>query len=168
MTISKNTVVTLHYKLQEESAAGELIEETFGKDPLVFLYGAGQMIPEFESQLAGKKTGDAFGFNINSEDAYGDYDPQAVVSIPKDTFVVDGKLDTELLQEGKMIPMRDPEGNQLLGTIMEIQDAEVVMDFNHPMAGVDLYFTVSIEDVREATASEIDHGHVHGAGGHQH
>lgn len=168
MTINKNKVVTLHYKLQEGDATGELVEETFGSEPLVFLYGIGQMIPEFENQLAGKKTGDAFSFGINSEDAYGTYDPDAVVSIPKDTFVVDGKLDENLLQEGKVIPMRDPDGNQLLGTVMEIQDEEVVMDFNHPMAGVDLYFTVSIEDVREATQSEIEHGHVHGPGGHHH
>lgn len=168
MTISKNTVVSLHYKLQEESATGELIEETFGSDPLVFLFGNGQMIPEFENQLEGKKVGDSFGFNINSEDAYGDYDPEAVVSIPKNTFEVDGQLDESLLQEGKIIPMRDPDGNQLLGTIMEIQNEEVVMDFNHPMAGVDLYFTVSIEEVRNATPAEIEHGHVHGPGGHNH
>ncbi|MCB0553708.1 MAG: FKBP-type peptidyl-prolyl cis-trans isomerase [Phaeodactylibacter sp.] len=168
MTISNNKVVTLHYKLQEGDATGELVEETFGSDPLVFLYGVGQMIPEFESQLSGKKAGDAFSFGINSEEAYGEYDPDAVVAIPKDTFVVDGKLDETLLQEGKVIPMRDPDGNQLLGTIMEIKEEEVVMDFNHPMAGADLFFTVSIEEVRDATESEIEHGHVHGAGGHHH
>lgn len=168
MVIDKNKVVTLHYKLQEGSAEGNLIEETTGKDPLVFLYGVGQMIPEFERQLAGKKEGDTFAFGIISGEAYGDYDPDAIVAIPKGSFVIDGELATDLLQIGKVIPMRDGDGNQLLGTVKEVKDDEVRMDFNHPMAGVDLYFTGNIEDVREATASELEHGHVHGPGGHQH
>lgn len=168
MVIDKNKVVTLHYKLQEENAEGSLIEETHGKDPLVFLYGVGQMIPEFERQLAGKKEGDSFSFGIKSGDAYGDYDPQAIVTIPKNSFVIDGELAADLLQAGKVIPMRDGDGNQLLGTVKEVRGDEVLMDFNHPMAGVDLYFTGNIEDIREATSSEIEHGHVHGPGGHQH
>ncbi|MCB0560074.1 MAG: FKBP-type peptidyl-prolyl cis-trans isomerase [Lewinellaceae bacterium] len=168
MVIDKNKVVTLHYKLQEGSAEGNLIEETHGKDPLVFLYGIGQMIPEFERQLAGKKEGDTFSFGIQSSDAYGEHDSQAIVTIPKDSFVVDGELASDLLEVDKVIPMRDGEGNQLLGTVMEVREDEVLMDFNHPMAGVDLYFTGNIESIREATASELEHGHVHGAGGHQH
>lgn len=168
MVIEKNKVVTLHYKLQEGSLEGNLIEETHGKDPLVFLYGVGQMIPEFERQLSGKKEGDTFSFGIKSSEAYGDYNPQAVVTIPKDSFVIDGELATDLLQIGKVIPMRDTEGNQLMGTVSEIHEEDVLMDFNHPMAGVDLYFTGNIEDIRDATATEIEHGHVHGPGGHHH
>lgn len=168
MVIEKNKVVTLHYKLQEEDAEGRLIEETHGKDPLVFLYGVGQMIPEFERQLAGKEVGDTLGFGIKSGEAYGEYDPEALVTIPKGSFVIDGQLATDLLQPGKIIPMRDGDGNQLLGAIKEIRGEEVLMDFNHPMAGVDLYFTVNIEEIREATASEVEHGHVHGPGGHHH
>lgn len=168
MVIDKNKVVTLHYKLQEGSSKGNLIEETHGKEPLVFMYGVGQMIPEFERQLAGKKEGDSFAFGIESGDAYGEYDPQAIVTIPKNSFVIEGELATDLLKVGKVIPMRDGDGNQLLGTVKEIRDEEVLMDFNHPMAGVDLYFTGNIEDIREATPSEVEHGHVHGPGGHQH
>ena len=168
MVIDKNKVVTLHYKLQEGSAEGNLIEETHGKEPLVFLYGVGQMIPEFERQLAGKEEGDTFAFGIESGEAYGEYDPQAIVTIPKNSFVVDGELATDLLQVGKIIPMRDHDGNQLLGTVKEVGEEEVLMDFNHPMAGVDLYFTGNIEEIREATASELEHGHVHGPGGHHH
>jgi len=168
MVIEKNKVVTLHYKLQEENAEGRLIEETEGKDPLVFLYGVGQMIPEFERQLAGKETGDAFSFGIQSEEAYGAYDPDAVVTIPKSSFIVDGELAADLLQVGKVIPMRDGDGNQLMGTINEVSGDEVLMDFNHPMAGVNLYFTGNIEGIREATSSELAHGHVHGEGGHHH
>ena len=168
MVIEKNKVVTLHYKLQEGSSEGNLIEETHGKEPLVFLYGAGQMIPEFERQLAGKTTGDTFAFGIQSGEAYGTYDPEAVVAIPQSSFVIDGELATDLLLVGKVIPMRDGEGNQLLGTVKELQGEDVLMDFNHPMAGVDLYFAGNITEVRQATDTEVEHGHVHGEGGHQH
>ncbi len=168
MTIDKNKVVTLHYKLQQDSAEGDLIEETKGKDPLVFLYGVGQMIPEFEAQLEGKEEGEEFAFGIKSQDAYGEYDPEAIAPVPKESFVIDGNLATELLQVGKVIPMRDQNGNQLLGTVKEVREDNVLLDFNHPMAGVDLYFTGTIEDVRDATESELEHGHVHGEGGHQH
>ena len=126
------------------------------------------MIPEFERQLEGKSTGDTFAFGIKSADAYGEYDEEARIKIPIETFMVKGKLATELLQEGKTIPMRDQEGNTIYGTILAVGEKEVGMDFNHPMAGMDLYFSGKIEDIRPATPSEIDHGHVHGAGGHHH
>ncbi len=168
MKIDKHKVVTLHYKLQEKSAEGDLVEETFGSDPLVFLYGAGAMIPKFEEELAGKKEGDQFAFGIESQDAYGEYNPDAIAPVPTEAFVVDGKLAEDLLQVGRVIPMRDQEGNQLLGTVMEVGEQQVKMNFNHPMAGVDLYFSGRIEDVREATEEEVAHGHVHGKGGVEH
>ncbi|TXB67579.1 FKBP-type peptidyl-prolyl cis-trans isomerase [Phaeodactylibacter luteus] len=168
MKIDKHTVVTLHYKLQEKDADGDMVEQTFGSDPLVFLYGAGSMIPKFEAELSGKKAGDGFAFGIESAEAYGEYDPEAIAPIPKEAFVVDGELAEDILQVGRVIPMRDPDGNQLIGTILEIGDTEVQMNFNHPMAGVDLYFTGQIEEVRAATAEEIEHGHVHGPGGVSH
>ncbi|MCB0632174.1 MAG: FKBP-type peptidyl-prolyl cis-trans isomerase [Saprospiraceae bacterium] len=168
MKIGKHTVVTLHYKLQEGSAEGELIEETTGGDPLVYLQGIGQMIPEFERQLTGKGPGDTFAFGIESAEAYGDYEEEAKVKIPIETFIIDGELATDLLQVGRTIPMRDDEGSMIYGTVLEVGDKEVFMDFNHPMAGVDLFFTGQIEEVRAATPTEIDHGHVHGPGGHHH
>ncbi len=168
MKIAKHTVVTLHYKLQESSASGDLIEETTGGEPLVFLQGVGQMIPEFERQLEGKAAGDNFAFGIKSSDAYGEYNDEAKIKIPIETFMVDGKLATELLQEGKTIPMRDQEGNMIYGTVLDVGEKEVGMDFNHPMAGMDLYFSGKIEEIRAATSTEIEHKHVHGPGGHQH
>jgi FKBP-type peptidyl-prolyl cis-trans isomerase SlyD len=168
MIIDKNKVVTLHYQLRRDDSAGELIEETFGRDPLVFLYGAGQMIPKFEQELSGKKAGDSFDFDIDSEDAYGDYDPEAVIPLPKTSFIIDGELATHLLVPGKTIPMRDQNGRELIGTIQRIENESVIMDFNHPMAGVDLHFSGQIESIREATETELSHGHVHGPGGHNH
>lgn len=168
MIIEKNTVVTLHYRLQEDNASGEMIEETFGSEPLVFLFGVGQMLPEFENQLEGKEKGAAFGFGIKSADAYGEEDPDALVKLPLETFVVDGRLAEEMLVQGNPIPMSDQHGNQLVGIVKEVEEDGVLIDFNHPMAGQDLYFSVSIEEVRTATADEIAHGHVHGEGGHHH
>lgn len=165
MQVGKNTVVTLHYRLQIDNAQGELVEETFGSEPLTFLFGVGQMIPDFEDNLAGKNPGDEFSFTITSENAYGEYNPQAIVKLPLETFNVSGKQATEWLEAGMTIPMADAQGNRLTGVVQEIAEDGVVMDFNHPMAGQDLYFTVNIESVREATEEELAHGHVHGEGG---
>ncbi len=168
MVIDKNTVVTLHYKLQKDNESGELVEQTFGSQPLVFLYGVGQMIPEFERQLKGKQAGDQHAFGIASAEAYGELNPQAVVQVPKSSFVVDGKLAEDVLQIGNRVPMMDQDGNRLNGMVTEIGDEAVTVDFNHPMAGQDLYFSIQVEEVREASAEEMEHGHVHGPGGHQH
>jgi FKBP-type peptidyl-prolyl cis-trans isomerase SlyD len=158
MQIAKHTVVALHYKLQEKDANGEMVEETFGAEPLVFLYGAGQMIPAFEEHLLGKEVGDTFAFGIPSAEAYGAVDQDAIISLPINIFEVDGQPDTEILQIGNSVPMSDDEGNQMTGTILEIKEEEVVMDFNHPMAGIDLYFTGLIESVRAATSAELEQG----------
>ncbi len=168
MVIDQHTVVSLHYKLQEDDANGQLIEQTQEGEPLTFLFGAGQMIPEFEAKLEGKSAGDHFAFGILHTDAYGPYEEEAVVALPISIFMHEGQLDHELLKPGQMIPLRDEEGNLLYGTVEEVRNDSVIMDFNHPMAGIDLYFTGQIESVRAATAEEIEHGHVHGLGGHQH
>jgi FKBP-type peptidyl-prolyl cis-trans isomerase SlyD len=168
MLIEKNKVVTVHYKLQKDNLEGDLIEQTHGTQPLVFLYGVGQMIPEFERQLAGKQKGDSLAFGIGHTDAYGPYSEEVIVPVPKSSFMVEGKLVEEYLEIGRTIPMTDKSGRQLYGKIMEVKDDAVVVDFNHPMAGVDLFFSVDVEDVRTATASEIAHGHAHGPGGHEH
>jgi FKBP-type peptidyl-prolyl cis-trans isomerase SlyD len=168
MLIDKHTVVSLHYKLQEGSAEGELVEETFGADPLVFLYGVGQMIPAFEENLEGKQAGDKMSFGIPADEAYGEYDTEAVAALPLSVFMFEGELAEDMLVVGQTIPLRDEEGNLLYGTVAEVREEDVLVDFNHPMAGVDLYFTVEVESVRAATAEEIDHGHVHGEGGHHH
>ena len=168
MIIAKNTVVSLHYRLQENNENGDMVEETFRSDPLLLLYGAGQMIPEFERQLEGKASGENFAFGIKSEEAYGEFNEEAVVLLPLDTFMVDGRIADELLVPGRMIPMSDGQGNRLNGMVQEVSEEGVVIDFNHPMAGQDLFFTGVVESVREATPEEISHGHVHGPGGHHH
>jgi len=168
MQITKNTVVSLSYVLKRDDAKGEIIEETRAGDPLVFLYGNGQMLPKFEEHLSTLKTGDDFEFTLTSSDAYGETDQDAIIDLDKSIFEVDGKVDLEMLAIGNVIPMRDDQNNMMQGTVVSVGNDLVRMDFNHPMAGNVLHFKGNVIDVREATAEELSHGHVHGAGGHHH
>lgn len=168
MQITKNTVVSLSYILKRDDAKGEIIEETRAGDPLVFLFGNGQMLPKFEEHLSTLKTGDDFEFTLASEDAYGEMDQDAIIDLDKSIFEVEGKIDTEMLAIGNVIPMRDDQGHMLQGTVVSVGDDTVRMDFNHPMAGNVLHFKGNVIEVREASAEELSHGHVHGAGGHHH
>jgi FKBP-type peptidyl-prolyl cis-trans isomerase SlyD len=168
MQITKNTVVSLSYILKRDNATGEIIEETKAGDPLVFLYGSGHMLPKFEEHLSTLKTGDDFEFTLSSDDAYGEMDQDAIIDLEKSIFMVDGKIDNEMLSIGNVIPMRDDQGHMLQGIVVSITDDSVRMDFNHPMAGNTLHFTGKVIEVRIATAEELSHGHVHGAGGHHH
>jgi len=168
MQITKNTVVSLSYILKRDDANGEIIEETRAGDPLVFLYGNGQMLPKFEEYLNALKAGDAFEFTLASDDAYGEMDQDAIIDLDKSIFEVDGKIDDEMLAIGNVIPMRDDQGNMLQGIVVSVSKDMVRMDFNHPMAGNVLHFAGKVIEVREASAEELSHGHAHGAGGHHH
>jgi FKBP-type peptidyl-prolyl cis-trans isomerase SlyD len=168
MQITTNKVVSLKYKLSN-AQNGEQIEETNETNPLVFLYGVGSLIPDFENNLSGKTVGDPFDFKIIASNAYGEHDPQHIAMIPANIFHDEnGKFDEVMFQVGSMIPMSDNEGNHLTGKIMEVTAENVKMDFNHPLAGTDLHFTGVVLEVREATADEISHGHVHGEHSHHH
>lgn len=168
MNISKNKVVSLLYELHVGSAGGELVEKVDPSDPFVFIFGSGGLLPEFESNLLGKKGGDTFEFGIKSENAYGTFSLEAIVELPKSIFMVNGEIATEMLHVGKMVPMRDEQGHPLHGKVLKVDIDKVKMDFNHPMAGKDLHFKGEILEVRDATQEELSHGHVHGPGGHHH
>ncbi len=168
MQITKNTIVSLSYVLKRDDAKGEIIEETRAGDPLVFLYGNGQMLPKFEEHLSTLKSGDAFEFTLSSDDAYGELDQDAVIDLDKSIFMVEGKTDDDMLAIGNVIPMRDEQGHMLQGTVVSVSKDSVRMDFNHPMAGNVLHFTGKVIEVRTATDEEVSHGHAHGAGGHHH
>ena len=168
MFIKENTVVSVNYKLSNHQT-GEKIEETSLENPMVFLFGVGGMIPQFEENLFEKNIGDTFDFAINAANAYGMRDENQVAMIPLDVFFDEsGKFDESYFSVGALIPMSDSEGNHLRGKIMEVTPELIKMDFNHPLAGMDLHFSGSITAVREATADELAHGHVHGPGGHHH
>jgi FKBP-type peptidyl-prolyl cis-trans isomerase SlyD len=168
MIIEQNKVVAVHYTLNEGTAEGQLVESTQGGTPLAFIYGVGMMIPAFEANLAGLKTGDTFAFGIPAAEAYGEYDEAALVEVPKQMFEHEGKIPDGLLEIGNVLPLQDQDGNRLQGMVAWVGLDKVKLDFNHPMAGVDLFFTGHVESVRDADATELAHGHVHGPGGHQH
>jgi FKBP-type peptidyl-prolyl cis-trans isomerase SlyD len=168
MEIKNNTVVQLNYKLQKDNDKGILVEDTYGKDPLTFIYGIGQMIPAFEANLKGKNPEDTFSFGIEATEAYGQHHEDAVVELPIESFKVNDEIDHEGIRPGRIITMQDNTGQRHTGKIIKSELTAVTVDFNHPMAGQNLFFSGEILSVRNATESELDHGHVHGPGGHQH
>lgn len=168
MIIAPNTVVSITYVLREENAGGVLIQEVDQQEPFSFLFGMGQLLPEFEAQIIGKKQGDQVDFSIDSANAYGEFDEEQVISLPKSSFVIDGEVAEEFLRIGAIIPLQTQDGQQLTGSVSEIGEDEVKVDLNHPLAGKDLYFSVEVLSVRTATAEELAHGHVHGPDGHHH
>ncbi len=165
MKITKHMVPSVTYTLMVD---GEVVDMAEKDKPLTFVHGIGAMVPGFEKNLEGLTAGTNYKFTLSPEEAYGPYDEQAVVSLPISTFMVEGKVKKEMLNIGQVVPMQDQNGNPMNGTVMEVTGDVVKMDFNHMLAGKELNFAGEILEVREATPAEIDHGHVHGPGGHEH
>ena len=155
LEISKHAMVTLTYDLRIDDEQGEVIEQTTDDRPLQFLYGAGTMLPKFESHLAGLKQGEPFEIRLSKNDAYGDLNEDAVVDLPKNVFMVDGKFDDELIAVGNTVPMMSSNGQRLNGLVLEINHENIKMDFNHPLAGEDLFFAGKVLEVREASDEEL-------------
>jgi FKBP-type peptidyl-prolyl cis-trans isomerase SlyD len=161
MVVSQNKVVSLSYELRVNSKNGDVIEAVDRNSPLTFMFGTGSLLPKFEDYLAGLKVGDSFDFNLQSGDAYGEFDENSVIKVPLQAFQIDGKVDYELVKIGNKIPMQDSDGHRLTGVVKSVDTDSVTMDFNHPLAGNHLFFKGEITDVRQATDEELTHGHVH-------
>jgi FKBP-type peptidyl-prolyl cis-trans isomerase SlyD len=162
MNIEKDKVVSVDFELKLNDQNGPVVEKTEENKPLTFLFGHGNLLESFEGQVVGKAAGDTFAFGLKSEDAYGERREDMVVDLPKHIFKnEEGEIMDDILKVDNFIPMRDEQGNVLQGKVVEIKDEEVNMDFNHPLAGQDIYFEGVVKDVREATKEELDHGHVH-------
>lgn len=156
MKISANKFVAVTYDLYVgEGEERELMEKATREVPLKFIYGTGSMIQAFEDALMGLESGAAFDFTITPENVYGEYNEDYVLDLPKNIFEVDGKFDSEMIQEGNTVPMMDSNGNRMNGSVLEVRDDVVVMDFNHPLAGETLHFKGEVIDVHEPTAEEI-------------
>ncbi|MHC1778859.1 MAG: peptidylprolyl isomerase [Bacteroidales bacterium] len=155
MKIGKDTVVSLSYTLMVE---GDVIETVNAENPLSFIFGTGYLLPKFEENVANKIKGDSFEFVLSAKEGYGDLNPDAIVELPKDLFMVDGNIEEGLLTIGNVLPMQDSDGNRLQGTVDEVKDDVVVMNFNHPLAGSELHFKGEVVEVREATPQEIMNG----------
>ncbi len=167
MTETQNKVVVVSYNLFRDTAEGEMIESTEGKDPLAFLTGLGQMIPEFEANVQDLAEGDTFSFGIKSENAYGTRSEEAIIELAQDMFMKDEKLVPEVAV-GNVLPLQDQNGNVIPGKIVSINTETITVDVNHLLADQDLYFTGTVIESRPATEEEIEHKHAHGAHGHQH
>lgn len=167
MKISENKLVTLLYKLSVKSEKGELelMEETSTEEPLKYFHGMGMMLPKFEQHLEGLTVGDEFDFMIDVEDAYGEYDNESIVDLPKDIFFIDGKFDDEKVFAGTIVPLVDNEGNHINAEVVEVMEDKVKVDFNHPLAGEALYFTGKILEVSQPTDEELHAMMHHSCGG---
>jgi FKBP-type peptidyl-prolyl cis-trans isomerase SlyD len=165
MKIQPQHVVSLTYDLyvKEDNGSEGLVESATEEQPLTFLFGAGQMLPKFEEHLSTLSTGDSYEFRLSAEDAYGNYDDEAVASLPKEMF-----QGTDIPEIGSMLPLQDNHGNHFQGQVVSIAEDSVIVDLNHPMAGQELHFKGTIIDVRPATPEELSHGHAHGPDGHHH
>lgn len=155
MKINRNMHVSLAYTLRSESHEGNVVEATQEGQPLEFIYGAGLMLPKFEEAILGLAKGDDFKIEIPHLDGYGPTFEDRVVELPKNLFEKEGKFDEEMVAVGNILPMMDGNGNRMDGKVLEVTEEAVKMDFNHPMAGQDLFFTGSVLDIREATDEEL-------------
>lgn len=155
MKLENDKFVSLVYTLHEGDKEGRVIETVEESAPLTFVFGTGRLLPAFEANLAGLEDGTAFDFRLAAADAYGEMREEMVISLPRNIFEDEGVLRSEICYVGNSVPMMDSQGNRMNGVVVEIGDAFVKMDFNHPLAGTDLYFSGRIAGVREATAEEL-------------
>jgi FKBP-type peptidyl-prolyl cis-trans isomerase SlyD len=168
MTVAENKVVSMTYTLREENSTGQMIQKVTEERPFVYLFGIGGLLPAFKSNLEGLNTGDDFSFILQKDEAYGLPSDENIIRLDKKIFEIDGVFDEAAIKVGEIIPMEDEQGYPLTGRILEVAPESVLVDFNHPLAGLNLYFEGKILDVRDATSEELDHGHVHGDHGHHH
>ncbi|STZ56275.1 FKBP-type peptidyl-prolyl cis-trans isomerase slyD [Moraxella lacunata] len=158
--IANDTVVRFNYTLTNSD--GDVLDKSNG-EPLAYLHGHHNIIPGLEAQMEGKGAGDKFTVTVAPEDAYGEYLAEAVQEVPRANF-----QGVDNIEVGMQFQSQTDDGHVMLVTVKDVNDDVVVVDGNHPLAGVTLTFDVEVIDVREATADEIAHGHAHGVGGHHH
>ena len=161
MTIQNNKVVTMHYHLT--NADGEVLDSSRGSEPLSYLHGAGHIVPGLERALTSLDVGATTTVQLAPIEAYGEYNADMVQHVPQEALA--GIDDLEI---GMQLQAQDPNGQTFVVYVTEIRDDVIVVDANHPLAGVDLTFDIEIVAVRDATEEELSHGHVHGPGGHHH
>ena len=160
MQIENNKVATLHYTLKDND--GTIIDQS-DDGSFVYLHGSMNIIPGLENALTGKSAGEELSVKVAPEDAYGPREDDRVQEVSKDMFEEGADI-----QSGMQFHAQGPDGETLVVTVTEIKDDVVVIDGNHPLAGMELNFDVKVIDVREASEEEVEHGHVHGEHGHQH
>ncbi len=158
MQVADNMAVSIHYTLTNDD--GEVLDSSIGDEALVYLQGGGSIISGLEKALAGKAAGDKFNVRIAPEDAYGELMEDMIQVISRDMF--EGIDDIEV---GMQFHADVSSGSGIV-TVVSIEDDNITIDGNHPLAGLALTFDVEVIDVRAATEEEVSHGHIHGAGCH--
>ena len=161
MQIAKHKVATIDYTLTDDS--NQVIDSSDGGEPLSSIHGTGSIIPGLEQALVGKGPGDKLKVSIPPDQAYGERDDDLMQKVPKERFETPDEIEV-----GMQFHTDGGDGSPQIITVVDVSDNEVTVDGNHPLAGMTLTFDVKVVDVRDATAEELDHGHVHGAGGHHH
>jgi FKBP-type peptidyl-prolyl cis-trans isomerase SlyD len=159
-TIDTNNVVTFHYSLRDEQ--GALIESSEGKSPVVYMHGHGNIVPGLEREMTGKQSGAKFTATVPPDQAYGLRDDNAVQRVPLKHLNTRGRL-----VPGQMVAVNTSQGARH-ARVLKVGHFNVDLDLNHPLAGRTLVFDIEIVDVRGATQEELQHGHAHGPGGHEH
>jgi FKBP-type peptidyl-prolyl cis-trans isomerase SlyD len=160
MQIKKNTVASLNYVLKDDE--DNVLDQSDSGD-FAYLVGTGQIIPGLEKAVEGKQTGDQLNVSIMAADAYGERVLEKIQRVPQKMFPEDIEI-----KPGMQFEAQSPDGDVSIATVDSIDDDVVVVDHNHPLAGKNLHFEVEVVDVREASTEEMEHGHVHGPGGHHH
>ena len=161
MSIKHNSAVSFHYTLTDDN--GQQLDSSDGREPLAYLHGAGNIIPGLENALEGKSTGDKMMVAVTAAEGYGEVQPALIQEVPRGSF--EG---VENIEVGMQFEAQTGNGASVPVTVTAVTDESITVDGNHPLAGKNLNFDVSIEEVRDASQEELDHGHVHGPGGHNH
>ena len=159
MQIAAQKVISIEYTLKDDS--GSVIDSSNGRKPLTYIHGTGAIVPGLEQALEGKSVGETIDVSLTPEQGYGERDPKLVQNIPI------RKLPDRKAEVGMTFQVKTPEGPRLL-VINAVKGDYATVDANHPLAGMNLNFQVKVVDVRDASEEELQHGHVHGPGGHEH
>lgn len=161
MPIGTNKVVTMNFTLTDET--GNVLDSTNAGGPFSYISGTGTVLPKLEEAVSVMMIGTKKQLKLEAKDGYGEYNEDAVQAVGKENFPEDF-----ILEAGMEYMASNPDGVQMPFIITNVEDETVTVDFNHPLAGKKLHFDLELLDVRDATAEELAHGHVHGAGGHHH
>lgn len=159
MHIAKNSVVSIHYTLRDDQ--GTVLDTSSGKDPLLYMQGVGNLIPGMEEGLEGKQQGDKVEIKVSPEKGYGERMETLIQKVPRASF------GDQEVHKGMQFQAQTGQGMQVV-TVTDVGLESITVDGNHPLAGVPLNFSVEVMEVRGATTEELEHGHVHGPGGHHH
>lgn len=160
MQIAQDSVALIDYTLTND--AGDVIDSSKGGEPMAYLHGHSNIIPGLEKALAGKVVGDSLKVSVEPAEGYGELNPALLETVPRNVF-----QGVDNIEVGMQFQAQTAQGVQVI-TVKAVDGEDITVDGNHPLAGQTLHFDVAVTEVRAASAEELEHGHVHGTGGHHH